>query len=267
MQQLINAIIRFKNALVFSVLFLCALVLTSSSSAYHRDVFANWSTSMGSWLHHSTGALRHYINLTKDNQRLTEENKLLLEALLLKNQTGNGEPTPYHVGTASVIRNSFLLDYNYLTLNIGENQHISPEMGVVSAKGIVGVIRHTTPKYAQVMSVLNKDLQVNAKLKTSDHFGSLRWEGGNPTKMRLDDVPNTAPVKVGDTVVTGGMSTIFPAGVPIGTIGGFNQKPLTNFYQIEVDLFQDMTNLGTVYVIENPDRNEIKSLQHITDEQ
>lgn len=159
-----------------------------------------------------------------------------------------------------------MLDYNYLTINIGENHGIRPEMGVVSAKGVVGVVRHTTPRYGQVMSVLNKDLQVNAKLLKSNHFGSLKWTGGSATQVKLDDVPNTAAIQIGDTVTTGGMSTIFPAGIPIGTIQNYSQKPLTNFYEIEVDLFQDMTNLGVVYVIENPDRIEINSLQSLSNE-
>lgn len=266
MQQLINAILKFRNALVFSVLFAVSLLLTSQSSSYHRDLFSKWSTGLGSWMHESTGILGYYMNLAQDNQRLTEENELLLKELLLQKQTDDSRPIAYGVGAARVLRNSFLLDYNYLTLNIGENQGVYPEMGVVSAQGIVGVVRHTTSRYAQVMSLLNKDLQVNAKLKKSHHFGSLKWEGGNPSALKLNDVPNTASIAIGDTITTGGMSTIFPNGIPIGTVSDFSQKPLTNFYEIEVTLFQDMTNLGVVYVIENPDRNEMDSFQNPTDE-
>lgn len=266
MQQLINAIIKFRNVLVFSVLFLFSLLLTSKSSAYHREVFSKWSTGIGSWMHQSSSALGHYFNLAKDNQRLSEENELLLTELLQKKQTDDNQLIPYKVGVARVLRNSFMLDYNYLTINIGENHGIRPEMGVVSAKGVVGVVRHTTPRYAQVMSVLNKDLQVNAKLLKSNHFGSLKWTGGSATQVNLEDVPNTAPIQIGDTVTTGGMSTIFPAGIPIGTIKNYSRKPLTNFYEIEVDLFQDMTNLGVVYVIENLDRIEINSLQSLSNE-
>ena len=265
MQQLINAILKFRNALVFSVFLMFAVLLTSKSSSYHRNVFAQWSTKLTGWLHNGIGSFEQYINLAEDNQRLTEENEVLLQALLHLNQQ---TPTsiPYGVETARVMRNSYLLDYNYLTLYIGENQGVLPEMGVVSAYGIVGVIRHTTSRYAQVMSILNKDLQINAKLKKSNHFGSLVWEGENPSKMKLDDLPNTAPISIGDTVTTGGMSSIFPTGIPIGTVSVFHQKPLTNFYEIEVDLFQDMTDLGVVYVIKNPDKKEVESLEHAFDE-
>jgi rod shape-determining protein MreC len=63
------------------------------------------------------------------------------------------------------------------------------------------------------------------------------------------------------------MSTIFPAGIPIGTVLNYSRKPLTNFYEIEVAMFQDMTNLGVIYVIENPDRLEINSFQNLSNEQ
>ena len=266
MHQLINAIIKFRNALVFSLLFVFSILLTSQSSGYHRDLFSKWSTSLSSWLHQSTGSVGYYMNLSSDNQRLTEENELLLQELLLQKQAGDTPPIPYKVGAARVLRNSFLLDHNYLTLNVGETQGVRPEMGVVSAQGIVGVVRHTTSKYAQVMSILNKDLQVNAKLKKTNHFGSLKWEGGSPTILKLNDVPISASIALGDTITTGGMSTIFPDGIPIGTVGGFSQKPLTNFYDIDVTLFQDMTDLGVVYVIENPDRVEMESFKNAHDE-
>lgn len=267
MQQLINAILKFRNALVFSVLFVFSMLLTSQSSGYHRDLFSKWSTSLSSWMHQSTGSLGYYMNLAQDNQRLTDENELLLQELLLQKQTADNQPIPYRVSAARVLRNSFLIDYNYITINIGEKQGVRPEMGVVSAQGIVGVVRHTTSKYSQVMSLLNKDLQVNAKLKKSSHFGSLKWEGGSPTFLTLNDVPNSAPIALGDTITTGGMSTIFPDGIPIGIVSDFSLKPLTNFYEIEVTLFQDMTNLGVVYVVENPDRIEIESFQNPVDEQ
>ena len=72
----------------------------------------------------------------------------------------------------------------------------------------------------------------------------------------------------GDTIVTGGKSTIFPEGIGIGTIKDFKLDASENYYTITISLFNDMTNLGYVYVIENLDKNEIKTLEQATiDEQ
>jgi len=128
----------------------------------------------------------------------------------------------------------------------------------------VGIVDNISKNYATVISILNSNSQINAKLKKSNHFGILVWKGGNPNIVDLIDVQSKAPVKMGDTIVTGGKSTIFPEGIGIGTINSFELDPSENFYTIKVKLFNDMTNVGHVYVIENLDREEIKMLEQQT---
>ncbi len=91
-------------------------------------------------------------------------------------------------------------------------------MGVINSLGIVGVIDNTSPRYSTVVSILNMKSQINAKLKKSNHFGSLTWDGKSTGFVQLKDVPRLASVKKGDTIVTGGQSVIFPEGINIGTV-------------------------------------------------
>ena len=58
-----------------------------------------------------------------------------------------------------------------------------------------------------------------------------------------------ASVRKGDTIVTGGQSVIFPENINIGTIEKFIQTEENNYYTIDIRLFNDMTNLGHVYII------------------
>ena len=74
-------------------------------------------------------------------------------------------------------------------------------------------------------------------------------------------MPKQAPVKVGDTIITGGRSTIFPKGIPIGEVKSFSIDPTQNYLTLEVTLFNDMTNIGHIHVINNLDKEEIKSLE------
>ena len=120
----------------------------------------------------------------------------------------------------------------------------------------------TSARYTSVISILHTDVKINAKLKNSNHFGTLYWLGKDPAKMQLQDIPKPARLSVGDTVVTGGASTIFPEGLGIGTIASFSREPSENYYTIEVSLFNDMTNLYHVYIIENKDSGEILELQN-----
>ena len=91
-------------------------------------------------------------------------------------------------------------------------------MGVINSLGIVGIIDNTSNNYATVISILNIKSQINAKIKKSNHFGSLTWDGKNTGFVQLTDVPRLASIKKGDTIVTGGQSVIFPENINIGTI-------------------------------------------------
>jgi rod shape-determining protein MreC len=80
------------------------------------------------------------------------------------------------------------------------------------------------------------------------------------------DFSKFAPIKMGDTIVTGGQSAIFPEGIGIGTISNFEIDVSGDTYTIQVKLFNDMTNIGTVYILENLDRSEILGLQNTINE-
>ena len=67
---------------------------------------------------------------------------------------------------------------------------------------------------------------------------------------------------VGDTIITGGLSTIFPKGILIGTVAAFEVDETENYFEIDVALFNDMTNIGHVYIIENIDAQEISTLNN-----
>ena len=79
--------------------------------------------------------------------------------------------------------------------------------------------------------------------------------------MQLIDIPRLVPLTIGDTIVTGAMSSIFPENIPIGTIKKFDLDSSKSFYFIDVELFNDMTNLGPIYIIKNLNRQEVLELE------
>ena len=167
----------------------------------------------------------------------------------------------YKIFKANVIKNSYRLHKNYLTIDKGSNDGVRQDMGVLSPRGVVGIIEHTSGRFATVQSVLNSKSALNAMIKRTEHFGSLRWNTQQPNVVQLLEVPNIAPIQMGDTIVTGGMSNIFPKGIPIGKIVHYERSKFDNTYIIDVLLFTDMTNLNYVYIIEDIDREAIKELE------
>lgn len=268
MQQIINFIIRYKNFLFYILLFLIALGFTVQSHSYHSSRLFNSANWISGNIHGMYSDITSYFDLDVENKRLLEENKRLRNLLI--NQKTNTLPEMdttairYTIVTAQVIKNSYANPKNYITINKGKKQHIGQDMGVITSNGILGIVENTSSHFATVQSILNTKSNINAKIKNTNHNGSLTWDTKAYNTVQLVDVPRLVPLKVGDTIVTGGMSSIFPENIPIGTIKKFDLNASKNSYTIDVALFNDMTNLRNVYIINNLNRPEIRQLESKT---
>ena len=125
---------------------------------------------------------------------------------------------------------------------------------------VVVFIKNITDNYSSIVSLLNTDLRINAILKNSSTIGSISWDGLDPRIVQLNDIPLSSSIKVGDTIVTGGMSFYFPKGIPIGKIKDYNNTSLEGYYSIDVSIFNDFSSLSNLYILERTDNEEIKFL-------
>ncbi|MFO7721166.1 MAG: rod shape-determining protein MreC [Gillisia sp.] len=273
MQQIFNFLIRNKNNILFLLLLGISLFLTIQSHSFHKSKFISSANFITGGIYNWANNIQTYFHLEDYNKRLVEENKYLRSKLTNIQDTISEEKFLdsisykgiYQIKTAAVVNNNYSKTNNYITLNIGENSGITTEQGVITSQGIVGIIDKVSTKYSRVISILNSNSRINAQLKKTNHFGSLVWDGKDPNIVQLVDVPRQAPVKRGDTIITGGRSLIFPEGIPIGNITDFKLDVSESYYTINIRLFNDMTNIGYVYIIENKDKAEVKALENIDD--
>lgn len=268
MQQIINFIIRNKNFLLFLLLFGISILFTVQSHSYHKSKFINSANLLTGGVYNSINNISGYFNLKSQNQLLVEENTRLRS--LLRNSIIKLDSTfidslsfdeTYKFYNANIIKNSYSLTNNFLTINKGKNDSIKQDFGVISSKGIIGIIDKTSANYGTVLSILNTTSRISAQLKKTNHFGTLTWNGKSPQLIQLIDIPKVAKFKVGDTIITSGRSSIFPKKIDIGTVESFKLDDAENYYQIEVKLFNDMTNIEHVYIIENIEVKEITNLE------
>lgn len=267
MQQIINFIIRNKTFLLFLLLFFVSIVFTIQSHSYHKSKFINSANFLTGGIYNTFNNLSSYFNLKSQNEILAEENNrlksLLFNAESVKDSVfvdSISYGRDYQITTAKVIKNSYSATDNVLLLNKGSNDSVKQDFGVITSKGILGIIDETSGNYSTVISILNTTSQISAQLKKTNHFGSLTWNGESPNIVQLIDVEKIAPVAVGDTIVTSGRSSIFPKNIDIGVVQDFELDAAENFYEINVKLFNDMTNLEHVYIIRNNDADEITNL-------
>jgi rod shape-determining protein MreC len=268
MQQIIFFLIRNKNFLLFIALFSISIFLTIQTHSYHKNKFVNSSNAITGGIYSIKSSITDYFNLREKNKILINENTRIRKQLesykskvVNQNIDTSSILSKYYFVSAKVINNSFSKTKNKLTINKGKRDSIQLDLGVITSKGIVGIIDNVSNKYATIQSILNTNSQINAKLKNVKHFGSLVWNAEDPNVIQLIDIPRLAPVKTGDTIVTGGRSTIFPEGILIGAVIDFELTEDENSQNLNIQLFNDMTNLEHVYIIDNIDTQEIINLE------
>ncbi|MBQ4818783.1 rod shape-determining protein MreC [Aquimarina sp. MMG016] len=271
MQQIINFLLRNKNFLLFLLLLFLSIIFTVQSHSYHKSKFISSTNFLGGGLYGWKHSINVYFGLKSHNQRLLEENERLRNqlSLLIDKDSSNSKyidtlsfHKPYTFIRGKVYKNDYSKIDNYILINKGEKDSIIPDMGVITDKGIIGIVENTTANYSRVISILNSNSKINAGLKKSNQYGSLTWNGKDPNIVQLETVPRQALLKVGDTIITNGRSTIFPKGIGIGTILNYELDQNQNYYLIDVRLFNDMTDIGFVYAIKGNDKKEIQILEN-----
>lgn len=268
MQQIINFIIKNSYRLLFLLLLGFSFSLVIKSHSYHRSEYVNSANAVTGAYYEKVNEVNEYFSLKQKNKDLATENAFLKQLLFNKKDTiltsktlFRNDLNNYNVVVSKVVKNSFNTRENYITINSGKNSGIEVDMGVVNDRGVVGIIEKTSENYSTIQSIINTKSKIHAKIKNSEHFGTLIWDGVNVGFTQLTEVPRLASFKPGDSIVTGANSEIFPENIPIGKIDKIYIDKKTNYYTINIRLFNDMTALGYVYVIENKRKKEKRQLE------
>jgi rod shape-determining protein MreC len=270
MQQLIYFFQKFKYFLFFLLLQFFAVTITFNNLNFHKSKYVNSANKITGGLYNQVSNISNYFSLKSTSEELIEENIRLINLLQQKRVTPFSSDSvlidtvkyfqKYTFLNAKIINNNYSNAFNFLTIDKGENDGLAKEMAVVNGKGIIGITDNTSLNYTRVQSILNKNSKLNARFKNG-YFGTLKWSGLDYNIVQLTDIPRQAPVKIGDTIETGGKSTIFPEGILIGTVFKIDSQNSIDKV-IDVKLFNDMSNIGAVYVIKNLHKKEIKSLEN-----
>ena len=285
MQQIIDFIIRKKDVVVYLILLSFSFALILNSNYFQKSKVLLLSNSISNYTKENLNFFNDYFKLKEVNYKLSEENLALknkLEKISRNIGLDSLKNANFSYKNAKVISNNLSSFKNRIIINKGSVDGIKSEMGVTNSNGIVGIIEYTSPKFSSIMSILNIEMKINAKVKRTEHFGTLQWDGFDTRHLMLNDISETANIKIGDSIVTGGMSLIFPEGINIGIVSEIinqtqtNTKDITkknkrlktinldireNYLNVEVKLHNDMSNLNNVYVIESFNKQEFQKLK------
>lgn len=229
---------------------------------------AGQSAAFNSWVSGYIDEGASYLKLKQTNEQLVAQNKSLMVELYGKDAAANpvfrkvydtiGGGQIYTFVDGDIVYNSINRKDNYFTINRGKRDGVMPKMGVMAPEGIAGIVINTTDSYSLVQSILSvHKIKINASLKKSGYFGTLTWRGEDSRLMHLSDVPKYVSIKVGDTIITDGKSAIFPQGVMIGKVAGYQVDNKTGFWDIAVELTEKMGNLNKIFVVKNLKKSEV----------
>lgn len=259
MRTLIRFIVRYQFLLLFLLLEGISVWMLASRNYYQRAAFGNVSRGLSGTIYERIEGSKQYLRLAQTNEALARENLELrnhLSMLTSKMEVyshlaiDTSQDKRYIFLPARVVSNSVTKKYNYLTLNVGRKHGVSIDMGVVTHSGVVGIITGVSENYSSVISLLNVDLKISARIKKNRYFGSLSWDGKDYRHVVLTEIPIHVDLAPGDTIVTSGFSTIFPPDLLLGTVVEANNSS-GNFLKVDVLLSTDFRQLDNVWVVRN----------------
>lgn len=265
MYALIALLARYSGMIAFVILESFSMYLAVKYNKNQQEIYVNSSNTISGAIYQRYSKAMRYSELSIIADSMAAENArlyarlgnakfsdyLVRDSVLVKDSL-NKIKQQYTYIAAGVINNSVSLPNNYITLNRGSNHGVKPGMGVITPKGVIGIVRNVSANFSQVMSILHQQSRVSASLRKTSYFGTMRWR--NPSDilyMSLETLPKHSTIEVGDTVQTSGYSYVFPEGVPIGKVENYQVEPGSNYYSAKVKLFEDLGRLRYVYVVDN----------------
>ena len=275
MRELFDFCIRNSKWFVYALFVVASCMLLFQGNPYQHHIYLTSANAVSSAVYETANNVTSYFNLRDINEDLNRRNAALEEEVInLREKLQQYSEKEFSdtlvpdAGTdhfdfivAHVINNSISKPYNYLTIDKGSDDGVKAELGVIDQNGVVGIVSVTGRKNARVISLLNPNLRLSCKIKNSDHFGSLVWDGNDPTTALLEELPRHTVYNPGDTIVTSGYSAVFPPGLPVGIILDDNRDHNENFFTLKIRLFADFTALGNVQIVTNNYGEELAKIE------
>ena len=266
MRNLIDFLIRYSNFLIFLILEVVAFILIGTTHEYQQSSVWSSTNRIVASTNRIRSSINGYFHLREDNTLLSEENALLKSQLMeLQNKI---EPLAerdsqyiyahldWEYIPAKVIDITTHKQHNYLTLNKGSRDGIEKDMGVVCAEGLVGIVSAVAEKYSLVVPIIHTNISISTRLKSCGQIGGTQWDGRNHQYVHLTEIARHISINTNDTVVTSGLTSVFPEGILIGVIDDIELNPGDNYHSATIQLSTNYRALKYVQVLRNRNKEQ-----------
>jgi rod shape-determining protein MreC len=186
------------------------------------------------------------------NQTAARENMRL--RALLRFREGPAFPRDYDGLAAAVVARPAQAFAQAIVVAVGSKDGVEPNSPVVTADGLIGLVTRVGTRTSRVTLLTDDQSAVSALDLSTAASGVVRHGRGARSTLILDRVPKEANVRVGDTIVTAGwrsgqFASLYPRGIPIGTVTSVGQTDTDLYKQVQVEPFADFSSLDAVIVL------------------
>ena len=120
-----------------------------------------------------------------------------------------------------------------IIINRGSQNNLKEGLTVLDDNGIMGQIISVYPHSSRVMLLSDKEHSLSVRVDTSG-MRAIVSGTGDLGRLKMEYVPTSANLKVGDKVYSSGLGQHFPAGYLVGTIAKVKRDNSGEFAQIDV---------------------------------
>lgn len=143
--------------------------------------------------------------------------------------------------------------FHAVIIDKGEDDGIIQGLPVVNSEGIIGQVMAATSSYAKVLLMTDRNSAVDSLVQRSRARGITKGTSGD--QCLLQYVLRKNDVRVGDTVISSGLDSVYPKGLRIGHVSRIIRRNAGIFQDVEVTPYVDFEKLEEVLVVLNSNGN------------
>jgi rod shape-determining protein MreC len=166
-----------------------------------------------------------------------------------------GFPDGVEMVTARVISRSPTQWYAAVGIDKGRKDGVRVDQPVIGPDGLLGKVSQVTRSTARITLITDQTSAVSAQVVPDGATGVVKPEYGRPDDLLLDYIERGRGLDEGDVVVTSGfrsatLESLFPRGIPIGTVTRVEPNELELYQRVHVRPFADLRRFDFVQVLQ-----------------
>ena len=228
------------------------LFITSPLTAMTTHIHSGMVSTLNTYIY-MIGAKKDIVKIKEENAKLKFElranEELHYENEELKKLLEFKTNAPYKTLTALVIATDSTSFRKTIRINRGTGDGVAIDMPVMNYEGVIGKIIETQKHYADVLLITDLTSSLDIMSSRSREWGIVRGHSDRFVSLDVAYVDKNEDFAVGDTVVTSGLSRIFPKGLPVGIVTKVEDNVTELFKHISVNPYVNFDKLEYVLVV------------------